>query len=125
DAPVDQRWTPGSLVADIEEDFPDGANPPYRPTNYDSREHGVITVRDALASSFNIPAVRALQKTGLPNFLNLAQRLGITTLTRPDYGLSLSLGAGEIPLIEMTGAFATLANQGRYLPPVTIREIRY
>jgi len=124
DMPVQERWTPGTLVADIEEEFPDGANPPYRPTNYDMQEHGIVTVREALGSSFNIPAVRALQQTGIPNFLNLAQRLGITTLTRPDYGLSLSLGAGEIPLLEMTGAFATLANQGRYLPPVAIRQIR-
>lgn len=125
DLPPDQRWTPGTLVADIEEDFPDGANPPYRPTNYDLQEHGIVTVRDGLASSFNIPAVRALEQTGLPNFLNLAERLGITTLTREDYGLSLSLGAGEIPLLEMTAAYSTLANGGRYLPPVAIRQIRY
>ncbi len=121
--PTDQRWTPGTLVADIEEEFPDGANPPYIPTNYDNRERGMVTVRQALANSFNIPAVRALQYTGLPAFLNSAERLGITTLTRPDYGLSLSLGAGEIPLIEMTGAFAVLANQGQRMPPVTIRKI--
>jgi penicillin-binding protein 1C len=124
DVPVAERWTPGTLVADIEEDFPDGANPPYRPTNYDMQEHGIVTVREALGSSFNIPAVRALNQTGIPNFLNLAERLGITTLTRDDYGLSLSLGAGEIPLLEMTAAYATIANQGRYLPPIAIRQIR-
>lgn len=122
--PLNERWTPGTLVADIEEDFPDGVNPAYRPKNYDEREHGLVTVRDALANSFNIPAVRALQHATIPTFLNLAQRIGITTLTRPDYGLSLSLGAGEIPLIEMTAAYATLANQGRLVTPVTIREIR-
>lgn len=124
DVPVAERWTPGTLVADIEEDFPDGANPPYRPTNYDLQEHGLVTVREALASSFNIPAVRALEQTGIPNFLNLAERLGITTLTRDDYGLSLSLGAGEIPLLEMTAAYATIANGGRYQPPIAIRQIR-
>ncbi len=77
-----------------------------------ARSMGLVTVRTALGSSYNIPAVRALQKVGLPNFLALAQRLGITTLTRPDYGLSLSLGGGEMPLMELTGAYAVLANGG-------------
>lgn len=121
--PVAERWTPGTMVADIKAEFPDGANPPYVPTNYDNRERGLVTVRRALANSLNIPAVRAMQTIGIPAFLNMAQRLGITTLMRPDYGLSLSLGAGEIPLVEMTGAFGVLANQGRYMPPVTILKI--
>ncbi|MCB0111608.1 MAG: PBP1A family penicillin-binding protein, partial [Caldilineaceae bacterium] len=123
DRPLTERWTPGTLVADIEEPFPDGANPPYVPTDYDNKERGMVTVRTALANSLNIPAVRALQHAGIPAFLDTAQRLGITTLTRPDYGLSLSLGAGEIPLIEMTGAFAVLANQGRRMPPITITRV--
>ena len=123
DAAIQDRWTPGTLVADISEEFPDGANPPYKPVNYDGKEHGLVTVRNALASSYNIPAVRALQKIGILNFLNLAERLGITTLTRPDYGLSLSLGGGEIPLLEMVGAYGTIANGGRRLPPVAIRKI--
>lgn len=118
-----EPWTPGTLIPDIEEDFPDGVNPAYRPTNYDEQEHGLVTVRDALAGSYNIPAVRALQAAGLPSFLEMAQRLGVSTLTRPDYGLSLSLGAGEIPLIEMTSAYATLANRGQLVTPITIRRI--
>lgn len=121
--PVEERWTPGTLVADIEEDFPDGANPPYRPTNYDNKERGMVTVRSALGNSFNIPAVRALQDTGLAQFLSTAQRMGITTLTRPDFGLGLSLGAGEIPLLEMAGAFAVFANSGVRTPPSAILKI--
>ena len=77
-----------------------------------------------MGSSYNIPAVRALQEVGLPDFLALANRLGITTLTRPDYGLSLSLGGGEMPLMELTGAYAVLANGGERVPPATILEIR-
>jgi len=123
DRPLNERWTPGTLVADIKENFPDGTNPPYVPTNYDGRERGMVTVRTALANSLNIPAVRALQQVGIPNFLDTARRLGITTLNRPDYGLSLSLGAGEIPLLEMTGAFGVLANGGKRMPPVTIMKI--
>ncbi|RIK39794.1 MAG: penicillin-binding protein [Chloroflexi bacterium] len=121
--PPAERWTPGTLVADIKEEFPDGANPPYIPTNYDNKERGMVIMRTALANSLNIPAVRAIQDAGLPQFLATAQRVGITTLTRPDYGLSLSLGAGEIPLLEMTGAFAVLANNGVRVPPQAILKI--
>ncbi|HMN28316.1 MAG TPA: PBP1A family penicillin-binding protein, partial [Caldilineaceae bacterium] len=121
--PPADRWTPGTLVADIKEEFPDGANPPYIPTNYDNKERGMVVVRTALANSLNIPAVRALQAVGIPQFLATAQKLGITTLTRSDYGLSLSLGAGEIPLIEMAGAFAVFANQGVRKPPLAILKI--
>lgn len=118
-----ERWTPGTLVADIEQDFPDGANPPYRPKNYDEQEHGILTVGASLANSYNIPAVRALEFVGVQNFIAVAQRMGISTLTRPDYGLSLSLGGGEIPLLEMTGAFAVLANGGLRRPPQAIVKI--
>jgi penicillin-binding protein 1C len=123
--PIEERWTPGTLIADIEEAFPDGANPPYIPTNYDNRQSGMVTVRRALGSSYNIPAVRALQHVGLPYYLDFMRRLGVTTLTRPDYGLSLSLGGGEIPLLELTTAFGVLANEGRLIPPVTILRIEY
>jgi 1A family penicillin-binding protein len=121
--PLEERWTPGTLVADIQEEFPDGSNPPYVPTNYDGKEHGLVTVRTALANSYNIPAVRTLQRVGIPYFLDVARRLGITSLTRPDYGLSLSLGGGEIPLLELTGAFAVLANGGVRQPPISILKI--
>jgi 1A family penicillin-binding protein len=123
DRPQEKQWTPGTLLADISTAFPDGANPPYVPVNYDGKEMGLMTMRAALATSRNIPAVAALQEATLPVFLDLMQRFGVTTLTRPDYGLSLSLGAGEIPLIELTDAFAALANGGQRIPPVTIQKI--
>jgi 1A family penicillin-binding protein len=123
DRPRNEHWTPGTLVADITTAFPDGANPPYVPSNYDGKEMGLVTVRQALANSRNIPAVAALQTATLPHFLDLMGRLGVTTLTRPDYGLSLALGAGEIPLLEMTNAFGVLANGGRRVPPVTMQKI--
>lgn len=123
DRPQEKQWTPGTLTADISTAFPDGVNPPYVPVNYDGKEMGLITVRAALANSRNIPVVAALQEATLPVFIDLMQRFGVTTLTRPDFGLSLSLGAGEIPLIELTDAFATLANNGLRIPPVTIQKI--
>ncbi|MBI3957220.1 MAG: transglycosylase domain-containing protein [Chloroflexi bacterium] len=121
--PLSERWTPGTLVADIEQEFPDGANPPYHPKNYDEKEHGILTVGANLANSYNIPAVRAMDFVGVSHFIPLAQRLGISTLTRADYGLSLALGGGEIPLLEMTGAFAVLANGGLRRPPQAILKI--
>ncbi len=101
---------------DIRTEFPDGANPPYVPTNYDGKEHGLVSVRSALANSYNIPAVKTLQHIGIERLKNMAERLGITTLTRNDYGLSLTLGGGEVTLLELTGAYATLANNGKRMP---------
>jgi membrane peptidoglycan carboxypeptidase len=109
-------WTPGTAILDTRTQFPDGANPPYVPTNYDGREHGLVTVRSALANSYNIPAVKTLQHIGIDRLKNMATRVGISSLTRPDYGLSLTLGGGEVTLLEMTGGFATLANNGRRVP---------
>ncbi len=118
-------WTPATPILDVKTEFPDGAGrPPYVPINYDRKEHGIVSARAALANSYNIPAVKALQHIGLPAFLDMARKMGITTLTRPDYGLSLTLGGGEVPLIEMVGAFATLANNGVYQKPVPIQCIR-
>jgi len=118
-------WTPATPILDVKTEFPDGkGRPPYVPVNYDHKEHGIVTVRTALASSYNIPAVKALQHIGIPAFLRLAKKMGITTLTRPDYGLSLTLGGGAVPLTEMVGAFEVLANNGVYRQPIAIECIR-
>ncbi len=109
-------WTPSTAIMDILTQFPDGANPPYEPTNYDDREHGMVSVRSALANSLNIPAVKALEHAGIPRFKDLMQRVGVTTLTRPDYGLSLTLGGGDVALLELTGGYAVLANGGVRAP---------
>lgn len=116
-------WNPATLIPDIRTEFPD-PNGPYVPVNYDRREHGLVTVRSALANSYNIPAVYALQHIGIERLKQMARRLGITTLTRNGYGLSLTLGGGEVTLLELTNAYATLANQGRYVPPMAIVCVR-
>ncbi len=122
-AAFEQGWTPATLIWDLETEFPDGANPPYVPRNYDDRFHGPVLVRAALANSYNIPAVKALQFIGVDALQEMAARLGITTLTRDDYGLSLTLGGGEVRLLEMTGAYATLANGGVRVEPSPILRI--
>lgn len=122
-AAFERGWTPATLIWDLPTEFPDGANPPYRPRNYDERFHGPVLVRDALANSYNVPAVKALQFIGIPALKEMAARLGITTLTREDYGLSLTLGGGEVKLLELTGAFAVFANGGVRVPPTPILRI--
>jgi len=122
-AAFEKGWTPATLIWDMPTEFPDGANPPYVPRNYDEKFHGPVLVRDALANSYNIPAVKALQFIGVPALKEMAARLGITTLTRDDYGLSLTLGGGEVKLLELTGAYAVFANNGVRVPPTPILRI--
>ncbi len=122
-AAFERGWTPATLIWDLQTAFPDGVNPPYVPRNYDGRFHGPVLVRSALANSYNIPAVKTLQFIGIPALKEMAARLGITTLTREDYGLSLTLGGGEVPLLELTGACAVFANGGVRVPPTLILRI--
>ena len=131
-AAFEKGWTAATLIWDVPTEFPDGANPPYVPKNYDDRFHGPVTVRTALANSFNIPAVKTLEFVGVyddPNtpqkdgMIGMAERLGITSFTRPDYGLALTLGGGDVSLIDMTAAYSVFANGGRKVPPVAILKI--
>lgn len=117
----DRTLTPGSIIEDKETTFADG----YKPKNYDGRFRGKITVRYALANSLNIPAVKAMEMVGVTEGIEMAEKLGITTLTRDtDYGLSLALGSGEIPLLQMVSAFSTFANNGQRFTPISIIEIK-
>ncbi len=86
----------------------------YKPKDYDGRYRGNVLVRRALANSLNIPAVEVMQKVGVDRTLDKAQSLGISSLGTDSskYGLSLVLGAGEVPLIEMAQAYDSFANQG-------------
>ncbi len=114
------NWTPSTLIMDTPIEYSDGAGGVYRPENYDKKYHGPVLLRSALANSYNIPAVKALSLMGVEALKEMAARLGITTLTRNDYGLTLTLGSGEVPLLEMTGAYQAIANQGLAVPPTAI-----
>lgn len=93
--------------------FPSPGQQPYCPKNYDNRFHGVVQMRFALGNSFNIPAVQMLKLNGLEAMIATASAMGITTLGSPDrYGLSLTLGGGEVRMIDMAVAFGVFANQG-------------
>lgn len=113
-------YNPGSLAPDIPMNF--GA---YKPENWNRKYEGIMSMRTALNLSRNIPAVYALQMIGGPDtFVNAAEKLGYTTLTeRGDYGLSLTLGAGDMRLLEHTNAFSTFANKGIRYDTTAILEI--
>ncbi|HRR05392.1 MAG TPA: transglycosylase domain-containing protein [Candidatus Woesebacteria bacterium] len=97
---------------------------PYCPTNYDYSYHGITQTRFALGNSYNIPAVKVLALNGLENFLNFCKKLGITTFGDPkNYGLSLTLGGGEVRMTEMATAFGALANLGVKKPLVSILKV--
>lgn len=136
-AAFEKGWTAATLIWDVPSEFPPSGNPddlrpPYKPINYDERFHGPVTVRTALANSYNVPAVKALYFVGIydnpaiageDGLLAMARRLGISTLTRNDYGLSLTLGGGDVTLLELTGVYATIANAGRKVPLISITKI--
>ena len=130
-AAFEKGWTPATLIWDVPSEFPPSGlpndpNPKYVPTDFDLKFRGPVTVRTAIANSLNIPAVKTLQFIGVygdTGLIAMAKRLGITSLTRNDYGLSLTLGGGEVSLLEMTGGYAVIANSGIEIPPVAILKI--
>lgn len=107
-----QMLTPATVVYDVRSSFDDPPNPPYVPENYDRKYHGPVRLRIALGSSFNIPAVKVLNLVGVRNALDMAHRMGITTLNNEHYGLALTLGGGEVELLDMTYSYSVLANAG-------------
>ncbi len=107
-----QGYSPGSVLVDAPVVYRSDWDI-YAPVNYDGRFHGPVTVRTAIGSSYNIPAVKMLNSVGIPAMLQTAKDLGITTFDRPDrYGLSLTLGGGEVKLIDMMTAYGTFSQNG-------------
>jgi 1A family penicillin-binding protein len=105
--------TPASLINDVPTCFQVIGQPLYCPVNYDGQFHGPVQVRFALGNSYNIPAVKTLALNGLKEFVDFAQKMGISTFTNPDnYGLSLTLGGGEVTMHDMATAFSAFAKNG-------------
>jgi 1A family penicillin-binding protein len=116
--------TPASMILDVRSSFPTREGDPYLPKNYDLTFHGPASARTALASSFNIPAVKVLQHAGLDRMIGLARNMGITTFGQPDrYGLSLTLGGGEVRLLDMVAAYSAFANGGHKIDPVAVLQV--
>lgn len=108
--------TPASLLDDAPLDVP-AMNGIYRPENYDKQFHGLVPARTALASSFNIPAVKVLNLVGVEQFVQKLAEFGFENLQSADfYGSSLALGAADVTLWELVNAYRSLANSGIWTP---------
>ncbi len=121
----DNLVSPATVLWDLPVEYPQPNGDVYRPHNYDDRFHGPVTVRTALANSYNIPAVKLLAAYGVAPMVDRLRRFGITTLDQDNawYGLSLALGGSEVTLLDLTTAYHTLANGGRYLPAQPVRTL--
>lgn len=108
---------PGTLLLDSPTCFKVPGQKPYCPKNYDGSFRGAVTIRQSLGNSLNIPAVKGLKAIGLTTFIDQATAMGITSWNDPSrYGLSLTLGGGEIRMIDLVQAFSVIANQGVKVP---------
>lgn len=122
-------YTASTLLMDVPTEFPGGAGqPPYKPVNYDGKYRGPVQLRYALGNSLNIPAVKTLALVGIKNVLSTAYDLGITSLpptveTLSKVGLSLTLGGGEVRLLELTNAYSAFMNEGYAVEPTAILKV--
>jgi penicillin-binding protein 1C len=118
-------WTAADILWDVEVDYPQFTGEPYSPVNYDSRFHGPVRLRSALANSYNIPAVLTLQDIGVPRLLEFGRQMGITTWQgdSTQYGLSLTLGGGDVTPLDLATAYGVFANGGKHISPVSILRV--
>ncbi|MFW6068343.1 MAG: transglycosylase domain-containing protein [Chloroflexota bacterium] len=114
-AALEQGWTTGDVLWDVPIEVVGGDGDHFVPTNYDGRFHGPVLLRDALANSYNIPPIQVIRDIGIGNMIATARKMGVESLdeTPGHYGLALTLGGGEVTLMELSHAYATLANMGR------------
>ena len=122
---LQKGYTAASILDDSPVVFNIAGSESYRPINYDNKFHGKVPLRYALANSYNIPAVRTLNNIGVDNFIDFSTKMGISTWTdRSRYGLSLTLGGGEVTMVDMAEAFGVLANLGYKMPINYFQKIK-
>lgn len=118
-------YTAATPFIDEQTCFPNPGQAPYCPVNYDGKFHGIVQMRYALGNSFNIPAVKMLKVNGVQNMIDLARAMGITTFGSADqYGLSLTLGGGEVMMTDMAEAYGVFANGGYRVDLQPILEVK-
>lgn len=111
--------SPATILNDVRTDY--GG---WVPQNADRRFRGDVSVRNALSQSLNIPSIEVMQRYGIDQTVEVSKKLGITTIDQDHgHGLSLALGSAEVPLLEMTNAYATFANEGQRYDTLIIKEI--
>jgi 1A family penicillin-binding protein len=118
-------YTAATIIPDTPVSYQAPNQPTYSPKNYDNRFHGNVPLRIAFASSYNVPAVKVLNSLGVNKMIDQAEKMGITTWTdRSRFGLSLTLGGGEVKMTDMAVAYGTLANMGEKVALRPILEVK-
>ncbi|PJE62696.1 penicillin-binding protein [Candidatus Roizmanbacteria bacterium CG10_big_fil_rev_8_21_14_0_10_39_6] len=128
----ENNYTPASTIMDVKTTFKSGQNPdekPYEPDNYDGKYHGPVQMRFALGSSLNIPAVKTLASVGIENLLQKLYDAGLKSLEPTSenmkrFGLSLTLGGGEVTLLDLTSAYTAFANGGVSARPIGLVDVQ-
>jgi membrane peptidoglycan carboxypeptidase len=124
DPALDDPYTPATVLLDIKTPFVTRRLESYTPANYGLVEHGPVSVRESLASSFNIPAVAALDHVGLDNFGQFLTRIGLEDLAQNNrVDLSITLGGGEVRLLDLATAYAIFPNGGYRIQPQMILKV--
>jgi len=126
---LEKGYTASTVLMDLKTTFPDQGGKDYIPENYDGKFKGPVQMRFALANSINIPAVKVLAMVGIRDFLQKANDLGLDTLAPTQenlnrFGLSLTLGGGEVRLLDLTSAYSAFARGGTYIEENGILEIK-
>jgi 1A family penicillin-binding protein len=117
-------YAPATILKDTPVTYNITGQPPYSPKNYDNQYRGFLSLRSALAESRNVPAVKVLASYGVDKMIEEGQKLGITTWDNPErFGLSLTLGGGEIKLLDLARVYATLANYGARPELAAIKKV--
>ena len=127
-AALAKGYTPEKMIVDTKTEFPGGTGKPYIPKNYDGKDHGPVDLRHALGSSLNIASVKLLALVGIEEMMSTAYNLGLNTLEPTDenmkrFGLSVTLGGGEVTLLDLSSAYSAFANSGYKVEPIAILEV--
>ncbi len=123
-AALEKGLTAAAILDDSPVVYPQIGGPAYAPVNYDGKFHGFVPLRYALGNSYNIPAVRTIATIGVPAVIEKGRAMGITSwIDESRYGLALTLGGGEVTMLDMAAVFGTLANLGTRVDTMPIIEV--
>jgi penicillin-binding protein 1C len=120
---LDDPFTAATMILDVKTPFVTRRLESYTPANYGLAEHGPVLAREALASSYNIPAVVTLEHIGLQPLIDLLNNAGVSTLVRSDIDLAVTLGGGEVRLLDLVQAYSIFANGGFRVEPSMILQV--
>jgi 1A family penicillin-binding protein len=122
-AAFEKGYTPATMLWDTKTTFTNQYGQQYTPTNYDGKFRGAVLLRNALAQSLNVPAVKTLEYVTIPDFLKMTERVNIHFPPNDQYGLALTLGGGEVRLLDLTSGYGVLANSGVLMTPTVISKV--